>query len=301
MQITAEGLTDEEIIYRPAPQPEGSTFGSGGWSTRALHAIPIDRYPSGEPLVRWADISEHGIGRLLVRQRNMDAFMTAMFLVDALADRGFAAPDLILPFVPGARQDRLNPEGDYLFTIKTVAGLINARNFPSVTVLDPHSEVTPALIDRCRVITAAHCIMAGLKNFPAATEIWSAVLSPDAGSEKRAGLVAMALGLPVVYGWKSRDVATGKLNGFGLQQIPVEYHDRPLLLVDDICDAGGTFLGMADQIEAQGCTADLYVTHGIFSKGTDELLKRYRRIFTTDTIIANRPGVNVLPTCATLI
>lgn len=298
MQITTEALGDYEIIYRTW---ERDRFDPGMPGVTIRHAVPIDRYPSGEPLVRWADVAEAGIKRILVRQQNMDAFMTAMFMVDALVERGRPVPELVLPFVPGARQDRLNPAGDYLFTIKSIAHLINERAFPRVTVIDPHSDVTSALINRCQVITAAEAITAGLSPFPHGTELWSAVISPDAGSEKRSGAVAKALGLPVVYGYKVRDVATGNLTGFGLQEVPTEYKDRPLLVVDDICDGGGTFVGLAAEIAKQDCKADLYVTHGIFAKGTEELLSHYRRIFCTDTVIANRPGVNVLNTCATLI
>lgn len=290
MQIDTGALADIEIIFQR------------GWNR---YEVPVDRYPSGEPLVRWSDVdagtTNAPISRLLVRQHNMDAFMTAMFMMDALAERGHAAPELVLPFVPGARQDRKNPEGDYLFTIKSIAGIINDRNFSRVTVVDPHSDVTPALIDRCRVVSAADCVTAGLKPFPSGTELWGAVVSPDAGSEKRSGAVAKALGLPLVYGYKVRDVATGNLTGFGLQEVPNEFKDRPLLVVDDICDGGGTFIGLAAEIAKQDCTADLFVTHGIFAKGTEELLTHYRRIFCTDTVIANRPGVHVLNTCAGLI
>lgn len=257
-----------------------------------LHAVPLSRYPSGEPLVNHRDVkawekrpSNEGqsMDRLLVRQRNMDAFMTAMFLVDAMTERGIAPPELILPFVPGARQDRLNPEGDYLFTIKSIAKLINDRNFPVVKILDPHSEVTPALIDRCKVYSPAY-ILAG--RFPTGT--WSGVVSPDAGSEKRANLVAHALGLEVVYGWKQRDLATGGLKGFGLQHLEDRFKDKPLLVVDDICDGGGTFVGLAEQIAAQGAKADLYVTHGIFAKGVKVLAEFYGRIITTDSVIPDK-------------
>ena len=55
---------------------------------------------------------------------------------------------LYLPYLPSARMDRVkNPED--VFTLKTFAHLINALNFSTVYVWDAHSNVGPALIDRC--------------------------------------------------------------------------------------------------------------------------------------------------------
>lgn len=111
-------------------------------------ALETKTYPAGEPLIT----SQDSPIRLLVRPRVLSDLHAALYWADALAERGRALPELILPCVPGARQDRLNPSGDQLFTIKSIARDLNARRFPSVTILDPHSDVTPALIERCRVV-----------------------------------------------------------------------------------------------------------------------------------------------------
>jgi ribose-phosphate pyrophosphokinase len=55
-----------------------------------------------------------------------------------------------------------------------------------------------------------------------------------------------------------------------------------VLIVDDLCDGGGTFTAHASVLLAAGATAvDLYVTHGIFSKGLP--LDHIDRVFTTDS------------------
>lgn len=260
-----------------------------------LEEIPVSHYPSGEPLTRFPQAHSQ-IYRILLRPMSMLDLMGGLFFVDALQERNQRDIDLILPFVPGARQDRLNDKGDFLFTAKSVAKEINARKFRSVTVLDPHSEVTPALIDRCRVIHAHECVHAGGAQF--APIRYSAVVSPDSGAEKRAGAVARNLNLPMIHGWKTRDVATGAITGFGLERSDVQGR---VLVVDDICDGGGTFEGLAKIIEERGLKADLYVTHGIFSKGTTELLKHYERIYCTDSIETERPGVEVIDVSKRLI
>jgi ribose-phosphate pyrophosphokinase len=256
-------------------------------NSRANHPVGIFTYPAGEPGVTWGSIKHvheslnlrrKDSVKLLVRTTKMDEFCAAMFMVDALTERGNPVPHLILPQVPGARQDRLNDEGDFLFTIKSIAGMINARNFPTVTTLDPHSDVTPALINRCRVVHAADIYAAGL-NVNQPRHDYVGVIAPDAGAAKRAAGVAKMLGVPAYQAWKVRDIRDGSLAGFGCQSLPDT--DGKFLLVDDLCDGGGTFVGLADHLI--DTRLDLYVTHGLFTKGFDALATRFEEIITTDS------------------
>ena len=99
-------MRDEEIQYF-------------GWSDKINEYvngfINVEHYPSGEPLIHFPG-DDVFISRILLRPRSMTGFLGGLFLVDAIKDRGHETPDLILPFVPGARQDRLNDSGDYLFS-----------------------------------------------------------------------------------------------------------------------------------------------------------------------------------------
>src|SRR5271154_3186044 len=182
---------------------------------RITQSIQIGSYPSGEPVVNFP--RKAYVERILFRPLSMLDFMGGLWFADALMERGQAPPELILPFVPGARQDRLNDVGDYLFTAKSVAREINARGFKKVTILDPHSEVIAALIDRCTIVHAHECldlyVIVGPIQPHHSSNRYSAVISPDAGAEKRAGAVAKKLGIPLIHGWKTRDVATGKIAG----------------------------------------------------------------------------------------
>lgn len=255
---------------------------------------PVDlaRYPDGTHMVKFAPTLWPR--RILVRPRDLGEFAAAMFWVDSIYDRGGEVPELILPLVPGQRQDRLNPRGvgDQLFTLKSVAEMINARCFPRVVVLDPHSDVTPALIDRCVAYKPADLLDT--------TNEYAAVIAPDAGAEKRAAGVAQKLRVPLLRAWKTRDVATGKLTEFG-----VESHDPcRVLVVDDLCDAGGTFVGLGKVLADIGDRADLWVTHGLFTQGTTELGWHYDRIYTTDSVLrlpAASPGFSEMNICGQLL
>jgi ribose-phosphate pyrophosphokinase len=257
-----------------------------------VHDIAITEYADGAPLIKQRiDLNE---ARILFRPNSMKEFVAAMFWCDAMDERYDGYPHLVLPFVPGARQDRLNDEGDALFTLKSVAKMINERSFASVTVVDPHSYVTPALIDRCIVIPAVDCIQSYTRRI-------AGVVSPDAGAEKRASSIAKFFHVPLFHAWKSRDIETGAITGFGVEESISELRGKRVLVADDICDGGGTFVGLADQLDAHGVAADLYVTHGLFTQGTARLKSRFRHVWTTDSVLNNATGVDVMRVCERLL
>lgn len=240
-------------------------------------SIPISYqglYSDNTPMVKtdqWASIV--GMADTMVLQPNsLQEFVNGMFLVDSVNMSGGWIQNLILPYLPGARQDRVNPTGDVLFTAKGVAEMINSRQFGKVVSLDPHSEVMPRLISNFHAYPLERVYGKLWKGY-------GGVIAPDHGAIGRASLAAAVLGVPLTQAGKVRDPATGALTGF---EVEVEA-GKHYVIIDDICDGGGTFVGLGELIREQGAFADLYVTHGIFSKGTNTLKKIYKNIITTDT------------------
>ena len=261
--------------------------------------IDIGSYPDGMTVVNADSLRHLKSGTtvdMVLRPTSLGSFVNGMFMVDALHERGIDVSRLILPFIPAARQDRINPAGDYLFTLKSVAKMINDRQFDEVVVLDPHSNVAPALIDR----TTTFPFSLLLDNFYVG---YDAVIAPDAGAGHRAEEAAKVIGdlrgfpMPVVQAEKTRDVATGRLSGFNVNVDEGKHY----LVFDDICDGGGTFLGLGEKIVEQGARAGLFVSHGIFSKGTEELNKIYEAITTTDSTLFDKHDTRVISVVGRMI
>lgn len=250
---------------------EITLMGSGDWSEPINF---VSMYSDGTPMVKtdqWEEIVKRA-DTMVLRPHNLNSFVVAMFLVDAITLAGGRIHRLVLPYVPGARQDRTNPTGDVLFTIESVTRMINQRRFSRVVILDPHSPETSYRIHNVRIFPQGEV----------AKKLWkgyTGIIAADKGGRERAEAMAEAMNLPVYYGGKTRDVSTGKLTGFTLDPIPFGHY----LVVDDICDGGGTFVGLGQKIREQGSYADLYVSHGIFSHGTDALKAIYKNIYTTDS------------------
>ncbi|WP_293307934.1 ribose-phosphate diphosphokinase [Pedobacter sp. UBA5917] len=199
--------------------------------------------------------------------------------VDALKRMGVKEINLFIPYFPAARQDRVMVPGEPL-SVKVYADIINAMALASVTVFDPHSEVTPALLNNCVTVSNHEFIQKVIAKI--GTEV--KLISPDGGALKKIYKVSEFLGgAEVVECSKSRDVKTGKLSGFKVYSDDLAGTD--CLIVDDICDGGGTFIGLAEALKAKNA-GKLYlaISHGIFSKGFDELGQYFEQIFTTDSI-----------------
>lgn len=63
---------------------------------------------------------------------------------------------------------------------------------------------------------------------------------------------------------------------------PSKYEGKHCIVIDDICDGGATFLSIADKMTGQA-SLSLYVTHGLFTKGVQELKTKYDLIMYATT------------------
>jgi ribose-phosphate pyrophosphokinase len=198
--------------------------------------------------------------------------------VDALRRMNVKTINAFIPYFPAARQDRVMIPGEPL-SVKVYADILNSLSFNKLSVFDPHSEVTPALLNNCEVISNNIFIAKVLKQIGNNIKL----ISPDGGALKKIYKVSEYLGgIEVVECSKSRDVKTGKLSGFKVYSDDLEGKD--CMIVDDICDGGGTFIGLAQELKRKN-SGNLYlaVSHGIFNNGFEELEKCFTKIFTTNS------------------
>ena len=186
---------------------------------------------------------------------------------------------LTMPYIPHARQDRVK-NADDVFTLKYFCEVINSLNFEAVLVLDPHSNVSLALLDNAVVIPVKSYISDALyrcKN--------NAIFFPDEGAMKR--YADDFTQYPFAFGMKKRDWATGKILGLDILQSE-NIVGKDVLIIDDICSRGGTFYHSAKALlEAGAASVSLYVTHcentilegEIFTSGF------IKQVYTTNSLV----------------
>lgn len=203
--------------------------------------------------------------------------------------------ELFMPYGPYARQDRRMVQRD-AFSLKTYANILNSLQLDKVYVMDSHSTVLPALVDNCVDIPQS-TVLKLIKAINAELGTDTIVVSPDMGAVKKASEAVYAINATgIAYLNKTRNPATGAITGMEMMGggSASGLRGRNLLIVDDLCDGGATFIHAAKLLrEFEPNTIQLYVTHGIFSRGTDEMLSfgRIDRIWTTDSI--KHPAANI--------
>jgi len=202
--------------------------------------------------------------------------MTVAMWADACHQAG-SRTVLQLPYLPGARQDRGIP-----FGAKVYADFINSMNIDQVICLDPHSPVMPGLIRNLTVISSDNLVRKYVvgradRDQP---QRYAGIIAPDKGAVARATAVADICHLPVYKAEKHRDPDTRQLSGFTCEPLP---DTGRFLVVDDICDGGGTFMGLAEATGLPKERLGLYVTHGVFTDRAAALADHFGEIWSTNS------------------
>src|SRR5690606_9183680 len=134
--------------------------------------------------------------RIFPLRSNSSQPVQLLLSVDALKRQftQIATFELELPDIPYARKERVCTPWEYCST-NVFNELINQCHFSTVYVDDPHSDVAPALLERC-VIRPQHQLLvdycqqqADFRHFVNSAQL----VSPDAGSNKKILSVCKAL------------------------------------------------------------------------------------------------------------
>ena len=242
--------------------------------------INIGSFPDGTMLIK-QDIPTEDKITLSWLYENDREMVALIYLTNHLKAHGKDNIHLYMPYIPNARQDRVKTSED-VFTLKYFAGVINSLGFKTVTVLDPHSTVSEALIDNIVIKTPGDNIA---RVIDIIGEDNLMMFYPDEGAMKRYSALADK---PYAFGIKKRDWATGQIKGLDVSGACELIEGRRVLIVDDICSKGGTFYHSAKKLKELGAKeVYLYISHCENSILQGEVLTSglVERVFTTDSIL----------------
>ena len=257
--------------------------------------VPIEHFPDGTLRLKLPDSLCPSDDEPVViewRFENNEEMAALMFLTRQIQDKGYVV-ELNLPYIPNARQDRCESEDD-VFTLKYFAEFINNLCFACVRVLDAHSPVSTALIDRVLHYTPAFNIETVINNIAERENIDTSNIIPcfpDVGALKRYNSMTLDTAAPV-YGNKTRDWETGKITGLQMLGNVEGVSGSVVLIVDDICSYGGTFYYSAQELKKLGASKIyLYVTHcensilngKLFPENMVEMVYTTSSIFTAES------------------
>lgn len=205
-------------------------------------------------------------------------FMHLAQLKQLLDRRGFRAT-LRLSYLPYGRQDK-EVSNSATFALRTFNKYLDFMDWEEIICMDPHSNISEQYVRNFKaeypieqVMQIANLMEADLFCYPDKGAYVKYTGYPDVQKE--------IYDYPCITGEKVRDQLTGNITSYQLIGDP---KDKKILIVDDICDGGMTFKLLAKDLLAAGATeVNLFVTHGIFSKGLRTLKESgINRIFTQD-------------------
>ena len=217
-----------------------------------VNSIPFGEknFPNGETIYNDIAVFEQNVVVKMIYENDSDIaklMMVSKFLDNQMVTDKF----LYMDYVPYSRMDR-KIDG-FAFSLKFFCQIINDMKFDRVYITDPHSNVTPALLDRV-VVEYPHII-----GIPVDDN--TVVFYPDNGAVKKYSEYIYIGSIPYFYGNKQRDLSTGRITKYELVNAP-DIQGKDILIIDDICVKGGTFILAAQALKAAGAkTVNLYVTH----------------------------------------
>lgn len=147
--------------------------------------------------------------------------------------------------------------------------------------MDVHSSVAPACIKNLNSFPNSefvYNILAEKKDF--------VLICPDKGAVEKMYDVAKAINYKkeIVICSKHRDIATGNIVSSDIGNL-VDLQGEDAYIIDDICDGGKTFVEIANKLKLLNPgEINLIITHGIFSKGFDELCYYFNNIYCTNSV-----------------
>ena len=234
------------------------------------------KFPAGEEniFIKPDDVDLLPTGDVLFIDKTLNPMSIGM-KYDILNRAGRDRISLVLPYLPYSRQDRYTAKG-YSFALKTFATFINSLGFHRVYTVDAHSDVS-GVINNLVDLKTTKCLDYILDQIGGPVTI----LSPDAGATKKIYDTIAASRynnvITIATATKHRDPRTGDIIGIEVPK-PDPYY--PVLVFDDICDGGRTFIEIAKATKLVNMF--LYITHGVLSK--PDVFDYYDTVYSTDTV-----------------
>ncbi len=194
-----------------------------------------------------------------------DHLMELLIALDALRRASARRVTAVIPYFGYARQDRKTGSRTPI-SAKLVANLITQAGANRVLTLDLHAGQIQGFFDipvdnLYAAPLFARDIQARFQNQALM------IVSPDVGGVVRARSLAKRVNcdLAIIDKRRERAGVSEVMNVIG------DVRAKHCILVDDICDSGGTLINAATALQENGAAAiSVYATHGVLSSGAAE-------------------------------
>ncbi len=210
-----------------------------------------------------------------------DNLMQLLIMMDALRRASARRITAVIPYFGYARQDR-KTDGRTPISAKLVANLISASGADRVLTVDLHAGQIQGFFDiPTDNLFGGPVMIDDIKERYPRDKI--VMVSPDVGGVVRARALANKLNADLAIVDKRRPEA-GKSE---VMNIIGDVSGKACIMLDDICDSGGTLANAAAALKEQGAiSVSAYVTHGVLSGNAVQRIEKsvLDELVMTDTI-----------------
>lgn len=221
--------------------------------------VEIEHFPNGEVRIDAGQLAGESDGILRMHFNDDSDLVHLMMLVGHIRQ---STPrrslSLFIDYLPYSRMDRQTKD---VFTLRSVANMINQMEFTQVILVEPHSDVSCALIERARAVyPSAGWLLEQALELTEFRPERDVLFFPDAGAQKRYD--SLRTKYRCVSATKHRDTHGG-LSEYRINTDESVEKGARILIVDDLCSFGGTFLLGAQALcdKYDGISVGLVVTH----------------------------------------
>ena len=245
-------------------------------------------FNDGEPHIWIDEFDRKSYVSVLCRVSNPADLFILMQVGDVLRRQGVEFT-LKITYLMSMRMDRVISFGE-AFSLKLVTDIINGLGADKVAVLEPHSGRTDREIHNMVPVC-------GINHSPGIVHDNDIIVHPDAGAAER---YEHDDHLKIIAS-KKRDLTNGKIIALDLEdgadEIVHEHPDRPFLVVDDLCDGGGTFAWLAQVLKDRYPDRQrrIFVTHMVNVRGIGVLADNYDQVIFTNSFRDWKAEMGQLP------
>lgn len=222
--------------------------------------------------------------KVVCRIKSADDLFILMQVGDIL-DRHEITYNLYIKYLMGMRMDRVMTFNE-AFSLKVVANMINTLNYEHAYIFEPHSKRTLSLIKNSEDFNMLY--------YPNSTiytnvlnnwkKVDTAICYPDKGAYNRYAYTdTYGNGRGNIVLGKTRSVETGEITGMEIVQCDCVYNPEHIVIIDDLCDGGRTFIEANKLLKEKypSASIDLFVKHMVNYKGLDNVANVFDHVYIT--------------------
>lgn len=202
-------------------------------------------------------------------------------ICDGLRRKGATEIIAIIPWMAYSKQDKVFRSGEPL-SAKVAAQILQVGRPSRIITFDLHNRATLGFFDIPIIELSAKPLL--IEYFRKSVTKKTIVVAPDAGSMKASTSFAAAIGAPVVYVDKKRDLVSGKVT---IVRMSKSVKGAEAIICDDNVFTGATLLTTAKELKVAGVKSiRVGLTHHLYVKGVQKKLEESAidEIVVTDTI-----------------